>query len=179
MFERSLLGSSNGSEDDTERVLRVAEVTREIRLFVEDRWTSVLIEGEVSNVRQSAAGHVYFVLLDEEETAQIAGVMFRSDVVRCHAQLQDGMRMRMRAKLSLYEQRGQFQLIARWVKPVGQGGVECALSKGLHKVKGRGFVGTGAQAISTDFTKGHRCGDQCSGSCTPRYYTCIVEPLSR
>ena len=64
--------------------------------------------GEISDFVRSAAGHLYFTLNDERETAQIKVVMFGGDARRSRAKLADGARMRLRGRLSLHEPRGTF-----------------------------------------------------------------------
>ena len=126
-------------DEGGERVFRVGEISRAVRLTVEDRWANVLIEGEVSNVRRAASGHVYFTLNDEEEPAQLAGVMFRSDAVRTRHPLEDGARMRFRGQLSIYVGRSQFQLIARWATPVGEGDLAARFRRIHAKLEAEGL----------------------------------------
>jgi exodeoxyribonuclease VII large subunit len=136
LFERL----ENEEHDGEERVFRVSEVNRAVRFQLEDEWGSVLIEGELSDVKRSQQGHVYFSLNDEEEPAQLRGVMFRSDVSRTKAPLQDGARVRFRGKLSLYQARGQFQLIARSAKPAGEGDLAAQFRKLRAKLEAEGLL---------------------------------------
>ena len=136
LFER-LQGEDHDGE---ERVFRVSEVNRAVRAQLEDEWGSVLIEGELSDVRRSQQGHVYFSLNDEEEPAQLRGVMFRSDVGRTKAPLEDGARIRFRGKLSLYQARGQFQLIARSAKLAGEGDLAAQFRKLRTKLESEGLL---------------------------------------
>jgi exodeoxyribonuclease VII large subunit len=126
--------------DGEERVFRVSEVNRAVRFQLEDEWASVLIEGELSDVKRSQQGHIYFSLNDEEEPAQLRGVMFRSDVGRTKAPLEDGARVRFRGKLSLYQARGQFQLIARSAKPAGEGDLAAQFRKLQAKLEAEGLL---------------------------------------
>ena len=135
LFER-LQGQDHDGE---ERVFRVAEVNRAVRLTLEDNWANVLIEGELSDVRR-AKGHVYFTLNDEDDPAQLRGVMFASDVRRTKAPLQDGARVRFRGKLSLYTARGQFQLIARSAKVAGEGDLAAQFRKLRAKLEAEGLL---------------------------------------
>jgi exodeoxyribonuclease VII large subunit len=135
LFER-LQGRDHDGE---ERVFRVAEVNRAVRLTLEDNWANVLVEGELSDVRR-AKGHVYFTLNDEEDPAQLRGVMFSSDVRRTKAPLQDGARIRFRGKLSLYTARGQFQLIARAAKLAGEGDLAAQFAKLRRKLEVEGLL---------------------------------------
>lgn len=133
LFDRA---SDEAPED---RVYRVSEVNRMVRFTLEDRWPSLLVEGELSDVRHSTAGHVYFSLNDEEEQAQVRGVMFRSDVSRTRVALEDGARVRLRGGLSLFEPRGQFQLIARTAKPAGEGDLARKLARIKKKLEAEGL----------------------------------------
>lgn len=123
-----------------ERVYRVAEVNRMVRYTIEDRWSDLWVEGELSDVRHSGAGHVYFTLNDEDEQAQIRGVMFRSDVARTRAPLEDGSRVHFRGRLSLFEPRGQFQLIARVAKPAGEGDLAQRFEAIRRKLESEGLL---------------------------------------
>ena len=141
MAEMPLFERLEGDDHDgEERVFRVSEVNRAVRFQLEDEWGSVLIEGELSDVKRSQQGHVYFSLNDEEEPAQLRGVMFRSDVGRTKAPLQDGARIRFRGKLSLYQARGQFQLIARSAKPAGEGDLAAQFRKLRAKLEAEGLL---------------------------------------
>jgi exodeoxyribonuclease VII large subunit len=135
LFER-LQGQDHEGE---ERVFRVAEVNRAVRLTLEDNWGNVLIEGELSDVRR-AKGHVYFSLNDEEDPAQLRGVMFASDVRRTKAPLEDGARIRFRGTLSLYAARGQFQLIARSAKLAGEGDLAAQFRRLREKLEAEGLL---------------------------------------
>jgi exodeoxyribonuclease VII large subunit len=135
LFER-LQGQDHDGE---ERVFRVSEVNRAVRFTLEDHWANVLIEGELSDVRR-AKGHVYFTLNDEEDPAQLRGVMFQSDVRRTKAPLEDGARIRFRGTLSLYTARGQFQLIARSAKLAGEGDLAAQFRKLRAKLEAEGLL---------------------------------------
>jgi exodeoxyribonuclease VII large subunit len=136
LFERL----ESEEHDGEERVFRVSEVNRAVRFQLEDEWGSVLIEGELSDVKRSQQGHVYFSLNDEEEPAQLRGVMFRPDVGRTKAPLEDGARVRFRGKLSLYQARGQFQLIARSARPAGEGDLAAQFRKLRAKLDAEGLL---------------------------------------
>ena len=116
-----------------ERIYRVSEVNRAARLLIEQSLGDVWIEGELSDVRPSPAGHVYFALNDEQAQAQLRGVMFRADARRAKAKIENGARVRMRGQVSLFEPRGQFQFLARIALPDGAG----ELAAELEKVKRR------------------------------------------
>jgi exodeoxyribonuclease VII large subunit len=140
MSEMPLFERVQGQDHDgEERVFRVSEVNRAVRFTLEDNWANVLIEGELSDVRR-AKGHVYFTLNDEEDPAQLRGVMFQSDVRRTKAPLEDGARIRFRGTLSLYTARGQFQLIARSAKLAGEGDLAAQFRKLRAKLEAEGLL---------------------------------------
>ena len=140
MSEMPLFERLQGQDHDgDERVFRVSEVNRAVRFTLEDNWANVLIEGELSDVRR-AKGHVYFTLNDEEDPAQLRGVMFQSDVRRTKAPLEDGARIRFRGTLSLYTARGQFQLIARSAKLAGEGDLAAQFRKLRAKLEAEGLL---------------------------------------
>jgi exodeoxyribonuclease VII large subunit len=117
LFDRA----SGRDGDSEERVYRVGQLNRMVRLVLEERWSDVWVQGELSDVTHAGSGHVYFTLNDEAEQAQVRCVMFRSDARRSKAKLQDGARVQLRGSLSLFEPRGSFQLIARIALPQGLG----------------------------------------------------------
>ena len=90
--------------DDT--VYRVAQLNREVRSALERKYGSVWVAGELSDVTRATSGHVYFTLNDEQEPAQIRGVMFGNDVRRSKARLVDGSRVKLLGQLSLFTPRG-------------------------------------------------------------------------
>jgi exodeoxyribonuclease VII large subunit len=123
-----------------ERVYRVAEVNRAARLLIEQGLGDVWIEGELSDVRPSAAGHVYFALNDGPGKAQLRGVMFRADARRAKAKLVDGAHVRMRGQVSLFEPRGQFQFLARIALPDGAGDLAAELERRKRKLEAEGLT---------------------------------------
>ena len=134
--EEDLLGSPLGS---AERPLRISEINRAVRATLESEWTGLWVEGELSNVSRSAAGHVYFTLNDETENAQLSGVIFRGDAQRSRVPLEEGARTRMRGRLSLYEPRGRFQFIARVAMAAGQGDLQAEFQRLKAKLQAEGL----------------------------------------
>ncbi len=102
------------------RVFTVTEVTRAIRGVIDAAFDEVWIQGEISNYRQQASGHQYFTLKDAE--CQLACVLFaRGGVWRKSPPLQDGMLVQARGRLTVYEARGQYQLVVSMVQAAGAG----------------------------------------------------------
>lgn len=123
-----------------EQLLTVAALNRAVRYGLEREWGDVLVVGEISDFTRSAAGHVYFTLNDEREQAQLRLVMFASDARRTRAKLEDGARVRMRGRLTLYEPRGTFQMIARTALPAGEGDLLAQFRKLLEKLEAEGLT---------------------------------------
>ncbi len=118
---------------DQPRVFSVSEITRAVRGVLEDAIGEVWVEGEVSNYRKQASGHQYFTLKDAG--AQLSCVLFARGVWRKQAALADGMQVRVRGKLTVYEARGQYQLNVQSVEAAGAGLLQAkfeALKRRLH-----------------------------------------------
>ncbi len=105
--------------DDARRIYTVAELTRLVKQTIEDEVGRVWVEGEISNFRRQASGHCYFTLKDER--AQLSAVLFAGSARGMSVPLADGLLVRLYGDLSVYEPRGQYQLIVRQVEAGGQG----------------------------------------------------------
>lgn len=125
--------------DPKERVFRVAEINRAVRSLLETGFAEVWVEGEVSDFTRSSAGHVYFTLNDELDPAQVRCVMFRSDVTRSRARLANGARVKLRGRLSLYEPRGSFQMIANLAVPTGEGDLAAEFERRKKRLEAEGL----------------------------------------
>lgn len=105
-----------------EIVLSVTQLTREIRSLLEDSIGEVWVEGEISNHRLQSSGHQYFTLKDAG--AQLSCVMFRGSSARAGARLADGAQVQVFGQVSVYEPRGQYQMIVRMVQEKGLGSLQ-------------------------------------------------------
>jgi len=101
------------------RAESVTEFTRRVKHVLETGVRPGWVRGEVSNVRMQASGHVYFSLKDAG--AQLSAVMFRGDAMRQTVKLRDGLQVVVYGEVSVYEARGQYQLIVRVVVDDGVG----------------------------------------------------------
>ena len=124
--------------EDGPRVYRVAELNRRVRLRLE-QWGEVWVEGEIADASRAASGHVYFTLADSREPAQIRVVMFRGDARFARAKLEDGEHVRLLGRLSLFEPRGTFQLLARVARLAGEGDRRAELERLKKKLAAEGF----------------------------------------
>ena len=105
-------------------LLTVSELTRHIRLNLEQQFPSVWVEGEISNLRCPSSGHQYFTLKDQ--ASQVRAVLFRRQADRLKFALQDGLEVLVFGRLSVYEPRGDYQLLLEAVEPKGVGELQLA-----------------------------------------------------
>jgi exodeoxyribonuclease VII large subunit len=112
-------------------VWSVSRLNREVRLLLETGLPALWIEGEVSNLARPASGHLYFSLKDEG--AQVRCVMWRSTALKLAVSPRNGMQLLLRARLSVYEPRGEYQLVAEYAEEAGEG----ALRRRFDALKAR------------------------------------------
>ena len=105
--------------DADDRVESVSEFTRRVKTLLESGLRPAWVRGEISNLRAQASGHVYFSLKDAG--AQLSAVLFRGDAARQSVKLRDGLQVVVYGEISVYEARGQYQLIVRVVIEDGVG----------------------------------------------------------
>lgn len=109
------------------RVYAVSELAAEARFVIEERFPMLWVAGEVSNLRRPGSGHWYFSLKDDR--AQIRCAMFASRNRFIRAPIRDGMEVLVRCRLSLYENRGEFQAIVEHVEAAGEGALRAAFDR--------------------------------------------------
>src|SRR5713226_1429398 len=119
------------------RVYSVSELTREIKAVIEGRFPSVLVKGEVSNLRAPGSGHVYFTLKDAE--ACLDAVLFRTEARRLKFQVHNGLSLVARGRLSLYEPQGRYQLVCDSVEPLGAGALQIAFEQLKERLEREGL----------------------------------------
>ncbi|MDE2315351.1 MAG: exodeoxyribonuclease VII large subunit [Xanthomonadaceae bacterium] len=103
-------------------ILTPSTLNRLVRGLLEDALPLVWIEGELSNVARPASGHLYFTLKDSG--AQVRCAMFRPKSAALRFKPIDGMQVLLRARVGLYEPRGEFQLVAEHMEPAGEGALQ-------------------------------------------------------
>jgi len=109
------------------RIFTVRSLIAQARTLVEHRFADVWVEGEISNLRPAASGHLYFTLKDAE--AQLKVVLFRRQATLLRFEPQDGMAVLARGKFSIYENRGELQLVADTLEPLGAGALQIAFEQ--------------------------------------------------
>lgn len=119
------------------RILSVSRLTSLIRGVLEDNFEHVWVEGEVSNLAMPASGHLYFTLKDAG--AQIRCVMFRASARALKFRPRDGMGLIVRGRITLYEQRGDYQLLVEYLEPQGIGALQLAFIQLKEKLAKEGL----------------------------------------
>jgi exodeoxyribonuclease VII large subunit len=109
-----------------ERVWKVSELIRQINVEL-FRYNDISIEGEATNVVRSAAGHLYFSIKDPR--AQMRVVLFATNARFLRFRIENGLQLVVRGRLTLYEQKGEFQLNAVAVEPAGLGALQLAFEQ--------------------------------------------------
>ena len=128
--------------DDSERQpLSVSELTLKIRDTLEKSFATIWVEGEISNFRQHTSGHWYFTLKDE--AAQLKAACYRSANQRIRFRPEDGLQVRARGRLSVYEQQGAYQLAVETLEPVGAGALQLAFEQTKARLQAEGLFAQG------------------------------------
>ena len=120
-----------------EKIYTVSEITRLIKLELERKFPVILIEGEIADFKRAHSGHLYFTLKDEKSALNC--VMWRSSAVRVPFELEGGLHVICRGQISVYEQRGQYQLYVESVEPKGKGALQLAFEQLKEKLKKEGL----------------------------------------
>ncbi len=119
-------------------IFTVSDLTRAVREVLEGRIGQVWVEGELSNYRKQSSGHHYFTLKDDR--SQIQCVMFaRSYGAQSKIPLSDGIQVQVYGQASVYEARGQFQLIVQLIQPKGQGLLQAKFEALKGKLQAEGL----------------------------------------
>lgn len=119
------------------KTLTVTRLVRRMRNLLEIELGEVWVEGEVSNLRKQASGHMYFTLKDEG--AQISCVLFRGNASKCKVKPDNGMQVQLFGEVSIYEARGSVQLIVRTVESAGEGELQAKFERLKKKLSDEGL----------------------------------------
>ena len=119
------------------RVLSVTELTVQVRELLETEFTEIWVEGELSNCRLWNTGHLYFTLKDG--AAQIKAVMFRTAVRYLKFKPADGLRVVARGRVSVYEPKGEYQLVCEHMEPQGLGALQLAFDQLKQRLQTEGL----------------------------------------
>lgn len=108
-------------------ILTVSEVTERIKGVLEETFDDLWVDGEISNLRTPASGHTYLTLKDER--SQLRAVLFKMQRRYLRFDPQDGMRVLARGRISLFEPRGEYQLLIDYMEPKGIGALQIAFEQ--------------------------------------------------
>ena len=109
------------------RAVSVSELTARLKTVVEREFIDVYVEGEVSNFRRHSSGHWYFSLKDEAAALRCASFRMQNRMIRFIPE--DGLHVIARGRLSIYDTRGEYQLIVEFMEPVGAGALQLAFEQ--------------------------------------------------
>lgn len=122
-------------------MLTVSELTGLLRASIEGQFPDIWLEGEISNLRVPGSGHLYCTLKDE--SSQIRAVLFRSSAGRLRFALQEGMQVVARGRLTIYEPRGEYQIVLEYVEPKGIGALQLAFEQLKERLAAEGLFDQG------------------------------------
>ena len=120
-----------------QEIFTVTELTQSIKVLLESSFSFLWVTGEISNLRQPGSGHVYFTLKDEN--SQVRAVLFRQSLKKIGFDLEDGMSIVCRGRLSVYQPRGEYQLILDMAEPRGLGALQMAFEQLKKRLEEEGL----------------------------------------
>lgn len=122
---------------DETKVFSVSELNAHIRAILEGNLSMVWVKGEISNFRVPASGHHYFTLKDQQ--SQIRAVFFRAQNRRLRFVPEDGLQVICQGRITVYEPRGEYQLIVELMEPEGLGALQLAFEQLKKKLEAEGL----------------------------------------
>jgi exodeoxyribonuclease VII large subunit len=123
------------------RALSVSELTAQVKTLLESRFFDLWVEGEVSNFRRHSSGHWYFSLKDDFASLRCACFRMQNRLLRFTPE--DGVAVRARGRLSLFEARGEYQLVVEHLEPLGLGALQFAFEQLKAKLAAEGLLSAG------------------------------------
>jgi len=125
------------SAAESREIWTVSQLTRRVKGALESQIGSVWVAGEISNWRVSPAGHSYFTLKDEG--SQLRAVMFRGRLSQVKFEVENGLEVLAYGAISVYEQRGEYQIVCEELQPRGMGALQLAFEKLKAKLEAEGL----------------------------------------
>src|SRR6185369_8276499 len=119
------------------KILTVSQLTALVRDLIEENFDHVWVEGEVSNLSLPSSGHLYFTLKDAGATLRC--VMFRASAKAMKFRIADGLKVILRGRMTVYDQRGDYQLITEYIEPQGFGALQLAFQQLKEKLAKEGL----------------------------------------
>ena len=121
-------------------IYSISRLNSEVRAVLEGSFPLLWVEGEISNLATPSSGHIYFTLKDAQ--AQVRCAMFRMKRSRLRFQPENGLKVLIRARVGLYEGRGEFQLVAEHMEPAGEGALRQAFEALKQQLSAEGLFDT-------------------------------------
>ena len=117
--------------------LSVSELTAKIKNVIEPEFAEVWVQGEISNFRPAASGHLYFSLKDEK--AMISAAFFGWGARKAKYEIEDGLHVLCRGRVSVYPPRGSYQISVDQLEPIGAGALQLAFEQLKEKLSREGL----------------------------------------
>lgn len=121
----------------TPRIYSVSELTAELKALLENTFTGVWVEGEISNFKHHTSGHMYFTLKDDR--GQLRGVMFRGSNRGLQFRPEDGLAVIVFGNVTIYEPRGEYQVYVEYMEPKGLGALQLAFEQLKTRLEAEGL----------------------------------------
>jgi exodeoxyribonuclease VII large subunit len=129
--------SFEAAQPPQRRIWTVTELAGELRAEIEREFADLWVEGEICDLRPAASGHVYFTMKDDG--GQLSAVLFRRQASLLRFRPENGVHVLLRGRLSLYEQRGQVQIVAEHLEPMGAGSLQLAFEQVKRRLQQEGL----------------------------------------
>ncbi|MFC1550668.1 exodeoxyribonuclease VII large subunit [Candidatus Neomarinimicrobiota bacterium] len=134
---------------DTNIALTVSDLTSEIKNILESNFPELFVQGEISNFMHHNSGHMYFTLKDDK--AEIRCAMFKGNNQFLHFKPEGGMHVFVNGRISVYEQRGAYQLIVKQMEPAGYGTLYLALEALKKQLQSEGLFDEDRKLVLPQF----------------------------
>ncbi|MDR1498361.1 MAG: exodeoxyribonuclease VII large subunit [Puniceicoccales bacterium] len=121
----------------TPAAMSVSEFTRILKTLIENSFPIVTVRGEISNLRRQASGHIYFTLKDA--SSQVPAVLFRNDALLARIAPRDGQQVVVTGSVNLYEPRGTYQIVVRFIEADGTGHLQQEFVRLKEKLAAEGL----------------------------------------
>ena len=128
-------------QGEVRKVYGVAELNRKAKGLLENQLGTVWVEGQITGLRRQSSGHIYFGIKDEK--GQLGCALFRGTDAENRSLIEDGTQVLLQGNVTLFEARGQYQLIVRKVEPLGQGALQVKFEKLKRKLESEGLFAPG------------------------------------
>jgi exodeoxyribonuclease VII large subunit len=119
------------------KALSVSELTARLKMLIERQFVDVWVQGEISNFRPHSSGHWYFTLKDDGAMIKCACFRMQNRLIRFRPE--DGLTVRARGKVSVYEGRGEYQILVEYIEPAGLGAQQLAFEQLKARLAGEGL----------------------------------------